>query len=390
MLTLLFAIAATVQAPPPPPALRLSEAEDQAMRGVMKPWDAAKPIAGSPLVITVESLPVLDGVAAPIRLELRRRGVDAATTDSLIQSLLDRNPHPWSIESPSLAGATRLTFLDVLLKGMDARNANVRELANLGVVRAVAVPGTAGDSAIVFYGLGPQMTNTLFGNLHLAFVRRGVAMWDQQLDARFFVSDAGVPHQADFDADDARIVEEFLDHDFPDRGTKLFIVNETNRFSRGDLKLPADILQQLQARNKTELFLGALPLSRGVERIDPVQFWGKDPAPAGAAILLSLPGYSADHQRAAVTYTLVRRKGDAYERGFGFSLFNRTADGWRVVLDQFWANPTINADAPLRVGGDVTTPTVIKRDTPKFPSGAKGLIIMELVIDKNGAVKSAQ
>ena len=49
---------------------------------------------------------------------------------------------------------------------------------------------------------------------------------------------------------------------------------------------------------------------------------------------------------------------------------------------------------PLRVGGDVKTPVVIKRVAPVFPEckpeEISGLVIFDIVIDENGDVLSAE
>src|SRR6266511_2687895 len=56
--------------------------------------------------------------------------------------------------------------------------------------------------------------------------------------------------------------------------------------------------------------------------------------------------------------------------------------------------PVLNAPGAFRVGGDVKAPVVIRRVNPSYPDGARqhnitGIVIVEVLIDKNGRVKDA-
>lgn len=47
---------------------------------------------------------------------------------------------------------------------------------------------------------------------------------------------------------------------------------------------------------------------------------------------------------------------------------------------------SVDGDMPVRVGGDVPTPKKLKHVEPEFPSGSRGSVIAELVIDRDGRV----
>ncbi|MGB3975459.1 MAG: energy transducer TonB, partial [bacterium] len=60
-----------------------------------------------------------------------------------------------------------------------------------------------------------------------------------------------------------------------------------------------------------------------------------------------------------------------------------------------FADPQALPDEPLRVGGDVRAPTILKRVEPKYPEIARrariqGLVILEAIIDKNGNVRDVK
>ena len=96
----------------------------------------------------------------------------------------------------------------------------------------------------------------------------------------------------------------------------------------------------------------------------------------------------------------------AYTPNF-FSATVNVIEG-KTSVDEFWtwwqiephespptvSTPVLNAPGALRVGGDVLAPVVIRRVNPLYPDEAKqnrvsGIVIVEVVIDKNGRVKDA-
>ena len=96
----------------------------------------------------------------------------------------------------------------------------------------------------------------------------------------------------------------------------------------------------------------------------------------------------------------------AYTPNF-FSATVNVIDG-KTVVDEFrtwWqlephdsppavSTPVLNAQGALRVGGDVKAPIIIRRVDPQYTDEARqnhisGIVILEVVIDKNGRVKDA-
>ncbi|HEV2718912.1 MAG TPA: energy transducer TonB [Thermoanaerobaculia bacterium] len=68
---------------------------------------------------------------------------------------------------------------------------------------------------------------------------------------------------------------------------------------------------------------------------------------------------------------------------------------WRLEPQDAALVPPPLGTLPLRVGGDVKAPIVIKRVEPKYTDEARqndvsGIVILEVVIDKDGRVKNAQ
>ena len=148
----LFTLAAQTaqELPPPPPAIHLTAVEDDALRAAIAAWNSTRSVKTSPLVITRESLGIRPEVAPYLRLELLRRGIPAPLAEQLLRSLSERNSQRWSLESVALEGVTRLRFVDILFRGLDPKIRFDPALQNIDKMRSVTIPGTAGDSAIIF------------------------------------------------------------------------------------------------------------------------------------------------------------------------------------------------------------------------------------------------
>lgn len=290
-------------------------------------------------------------------------------TDQLVEGLRERNRQSWLLQSPALETATRIRFIDILLRGMDPKTRSDPSLANLGMVRSISVPAASGDWAIVFYGVGVQMLNTPYGDVHVALVKHGVQSWDQRLDGRTLARveniDA-IPHQAEFTPDDLGVIEAVMDRRFPDRNQTLLVVNET-------LGAPP-------------LFIPALSVGRRVTFVPRERF------NVPGLIQLSRPTYSADGQIATLPYVVAFSQGTGTKTGSSTATLQRTDGGWTVTSDKYQrlASTVIDPNVPFRVGGDVKAPIPTNRFQPKFPEGVRGLIFAEIVVDREGHVKDAK
>lgn len=351
LLALAFAVAARVE----PQALNLSPAEDHALQGVLTVWNQKKLVATAPLVVTNESFPCLPRAIPSIRLEILRHGIDAQTADTLIAGLGRGSPF---IQSPALESTTRIRFADILLRAMDPKTRTDPALANVFIVLSLGVPSAAGDSAVVLYGVGAQMTNTLYGIVRLAFVKRGVQVWEEELSARglgAYDNIEAIPHFAAFTADDLGIITAVLDRRFPDRTQTPLIINET-------LETPA-------------LFIPELKVGRAVT------FVPRERLGSPGVIKVSRPVYGEDRRTATVRYLL--------GHGSATATLLQTQSGWTIASDSY-AEPVIDLSSPLRVGGDVKAPLATSRPQPNFaPGPRRGVLIIELTIDRDGRVKDA-
>lgn len=383
--------------PPPPPPVRLTAGEDAALRPVVAAWLSKRAVPASPIVVVQESLPLYPQIGPTIRLELLRHGLQDSIAERLLQSLLRRNNQTGSLESAALEGATRLRFIDILLRGMDPKTSSDPALKNLGQVVAIAIPGTADDSAIVFYAAGPKMTNTMYADTRVAFVKGGVLRWEQQFDQREFPFDISgdLPHQADFTADDRAVIEAVLDRQFPDRTRPLLMINETTAVGPGNQR--DEMTASLLSRNRVRVYIPALTMGRPLSLVPRERFSAVRSSELGGAagiVAVVMPGYTADRQHARIVVRRIVPRKDGIELGSSLVTLDRETNGWGVVSDQYSLESFTGEDTsgiPLRVGGDVKAPVLAKRVEPQFPSGtARQTMILEVTVGADGRVKNVQ
>jgi len=401
LLPFAFALAAQVtkELPPPPPSIQATTMEDDALRAAVAGWNATRSVKTSPLVITRESFALSPEVAPYLRLELLRRGVPAALTEQLLTSLSERNVRSWSLESAALDGITRLRFVDILFRALDPKSRFDPALQNLDKVRAVTVPGTARESAIIFAAVGPEMLNVTYSHTELTFVEGGRVVWEQKFgkhDIARATNAAAAPHLAEFSTDDLGVIQALLDRRFPNRGRPPQFINETRMFDFGQRSQPVEITRALAWRNSVPLFIPAIALARPVKLVPRERLFvrlANELEGAPGTLNISLPAYSSDRQRAWTPYMLVIPAGSDIEVGSAIATLQRNGNGWRIISDDYRRELTtkIDPNVPARVGGDIKAPVAMKRVNPQFPPGTPaGTIVLEIVVDREGRVQQAR
>ena len=395
----MLATQAVNELPPPPPPRRLTAVEDAALRAAVVAWNSTRSAKTSPLVITQESFGIPPEVAPYLRLELLRRGIAAPLAEQLLTSLSERNSQSWSLESPALEGVTRLRFIDILYRGLDPKSRSDPTLQNMDKVRAVTVPGTAGDSAIIFAAVGPQMLNTFYGQTELTCIQTRRVVWQQSFDKHdiaLATNAATAPHQAEFTADDIGVIQAVLDRRFPDSGKPPLFINQTRMFDFRPGSQPEEIIRALRWRNSVPLFIPSVPFTRPVrlvprERLFALHTKELDGAPG--TINISLPAFSPERRQAWLPYMLVMPVGSDIEIGSAIATLQRSGDKWTIISDEYRREATtkIDPNTPTRVGGDVKAPIAVSRIKPEFPPGTPaGLILLEIVVGREGRVQEAR
>lgn len=330
----------------------LTPPEDAVLRPVVAQWNARRIDRSAPLVVAPVSLQYAAAIEPELRLELLRRGVEMNTAEALIASLCERNAKPEAIVAPSLAGATRIPA--------DSNDLEAARLPNFSFAVSVAVPGTAGDLGVVVYGYGPKP----YRDSHVAFVRGGRLEWEHEFSgASYAEANLSRPKFAELTADGAAIVRALLDAHFPDRAAPLLLVNEADA-----------------------LFLPRPELGRPITMVMHERLATADLGGAAAAVQVSLPAMIGG-DTATISYVEVVPPG---QRRGGTATLKRSESGWTVAGDdRTIPDPRLKDVPPLRVGGDVKPPHIVKRVRPQFPEGTRQLIV-EVVVGTDGRIKDIQ
>lgn len=332
-------------------AVSLTPAEDAALKPLVAQWSAARIDRSAPIVVANESLRYDARIEPELRLELLRRGIDAKTAEALIASLRERNAQTAAIDAPSLAGAKRV--------GIAGDN-------DLPFVITLAVPGTAGDLGVVFYGTGPRP----YHEARVAFVRGGGLEWEYPFANRTFTAAASTPPKfAELTTDQIAIVRALLDSRYPDRAKPLLLVNETVAGGTA-IFLPRPEL----GRSLTMVPRGRLGLVRASEL-------------GGAAAVIEIAVPKVRDDGAVIEYREAIPAGEWVVRTNNAATLKRSDSGWSVFSDVTGRPVPTAPDAgipPLRAGGDVKEPRLIKQVHPQFPPGTRGLVIVEIIVGIDG------
>jgi len=282
---LCFAASAVAQVnlPPPPPPLQLSAAESAVLVPLVNAWKAEN------AVVATEGLPYMRAIEPSLRLELLRHGAGDERTEELLRALARRNAARVSIESPAFGGVKRASLTDLFRRSV----AGDRALAKLGPVVMIAVPAVADDAAIVLSSRSMQLDD--FALTSLAKDPNGWRVaWEKHLTKRdfSFVRDPdAVPHRAVLTADDVGVIDALVDAMHP----QALLDQTTVSFAPA----PHDAFDAMRAANRqrspVSLFLGKLRLSHPVPIVDSF-------GPRVGALIVSLPGYSADRTHALMEY----------------------------------------------------------------------------------------
>jgi TonB family protein len=219
--------------------------------------------------------------------------------------------------------------------------------------------------------------------------------------------------------DDNAVITAAIESRFPDHSRPLLVVDKI-------VPVPFDAALEIRQRNPALRDLTGLDLARPVEIVTAARWTNLDSRsgdslrPAGGALVLSLPGYHGDS--ALLEYQVAFPTINGTETGRVDVELTRAAKGWSILKETYVrlvpAPPRPEApaviggivgreavviaepawktgDAPLRVGGDVKAPVVVKRvdairTDEAIAAQASGIVIIEVKLDEQGHVTGTQ